>query len=165
MNDKINGATATSSPGPIHEFWAGYRYHSLAGVPFSLVLKVFSAPKVLQQDTKINISYFICFFPDTLKKTIADQKVKITTAERSICDAFKYLDEETAITSLRIYMMQDKKKINISKLMDTAEILKAKRVLEIMKERADAAGKEYPEMNRENFNAYVTWASAKRKSK
>ncbi len=73
MDDKVNGATAASSPGPIYEFLAIYRYHPLAGVPFCLVLMVFGTSKVLQQDIKFDISYFICFFPDFLKRAIADQ--------------------------------------------------------------------------------------------
>lgn len=96
---------------------------------------------------------------------IANQKVKITTPERSICDAFKYLDEETAITSLRSYITQEKGKVDIPLLMNTAIKLKCKSVLEIMQQKAAAAGKNYPEFTSETFKAYATWLSKKRKMK
>ncbi|ATH07095.1 hypothetical protein BIY24_03825 [Halobacteriovorax marinus] len=90
-----------------------------------------------------------------ISKNIAGVKVKITTPERSVCDAFKYLDEEAAITSLRSYMSQEK--ANIPELLNTAKSLKVKKVLEIMREIAEASGKDYPTIDRDKFRDYVSW--------
>ena len=93
-----------------------------------------------------------------ITKKIAGVDVRITTPERSICDTFKHLDEETAITSLRAYMNQEK--VDIPELLDTAKKLKVKKVLEIMAEIAEASAKGYPELSRDNFRAYVKWRSS-----
>jgi len=90
---------------------------------------------------------------------IAGQEVKITTAERSVCDAFKFLPEETAVTALRAYMSQEEEKINIEKLLTTAKVLKAYKVIEIIKEVAEANAKDYPKISRESFTAYLQWLS------
>ena len=63
MDDKVNGATAASSPGPIYEFLAIYRYYPLAGVPFCLVLMVFGTPKVLR---KVSSLIFLTSFAFSL---------------------------------------------------------------------------------------------------
>lgn len=97
-----------------------------------------------------------------MSKTIAKQKVKITTPERSVCDAFKYLDEESAITSLRSYLNQENDKIDIPLLMNTAINLKCKGLQEIMEQKAEAAGKNYPEMTSDTFKAYAIWLSKKK---
>lgn len=92
-----------------------------------------------------------------IERVIAGQKVKITTPERSVCDAFKFLPEETAITALRAYMSQDKEKVKIDELLDTAKVLKSTWVIEIIKEIAEANAKVYPKMDRETFRAYTKW--------
>jgi predicted transcriptional regulator of viral defense system len=100
-----------------------------------------------------------------ITKNIADQEIKITTPERSVCEAFKYLDEETAITSLRMYMSQENNKQNIPKLLNTATALKSGKVIEIMNEIAQAMGKHYPSMDRESFKDFVSWFSKKKVDK
>jgi predicted transcriptional regulator of viral defense system len=100
-----------------------------------------------------------------ITKEIAGQKIKITTPERSVCDAFKYLDEETAITSLRMYMSQNNNKQNIPKLLNTAVALKSIEVIKIMNEIAHAMSKHYPSMDRESFRDFVNWFSKKKVKK
>lgn len=97
-----------------------------------------------------------------IEKKIANVNVKITTAERSICDAFKYLDEETAVTSLRQYLSQEEKQIDIPLLLDTGSKLKCRKLLRIMKEIVEANAKDYPVMNSDKFKAYMEWLSNKK---
>lgn len=42
-------------------------------MPFSLVLMVPGTSQVVQQDIKLDVSYFSGFFPDVLKWILADQ--------------------------------------------------------------------------------------------
>jgi predicted transcriptional regulator of viral defense system len=98
-----------------------------------------------------------------LEKEIANIKVKITTPERSVCEAFKYLDEEAAITSLSQYMTSDITDIN--KLMTMATMLKTNKLLAIMNELASSVGKSYPSMDKDKFKSYVKWLEKQRKLK
>lgn len=90
-------------------------------------------------------------------KIIAEQEVRITTAERSICEAFKYLSEESAISSLRAYMDQDESKVDLIHLLDTAAKLKATKLIDIIRNVAMATGKDYPKLNRDTFRAFTKW--------
>ena len=73
MHDQINGPTTAGTPAPVDEFLSVDTDHSLTGVPFSSVLTIIGASKVLQQGGKFNISYLFCFFPDMFKRAIAEQ--------------------------------------------------------------------------------------------
>lgn len=92
-----------------------------------------------------------------IKKIIAEQEVKITNPERSICEAFKYLSEESAISSLRAYMDQDQSKVDLMRLLDTASKLKANKLIKIVRDIAMATGKDYPRLRRDTFRAFIKW--------
>ena len=92
-------------------------------------------------------------------KEIAGQVVRITTPERSVCDAFKYLDEETAITALRSSLENDEYKSNFKYLLEIAKKTKSPKVLEILKELTVAKAKDYPKMSKEVFRESTKWLS------
>lgn len=92
---------------------------------------------------------------------IAGQTVRITTPERSICDAFKYLDEETAITSLKYYFDQDEEKVRVNDLLEMASKLRSPKVVEIIKELTVAKAKDYPAIKRSVFQVSTKWLSEK----
>lgn len=93
-------------------------------------------------------------------KKIAGQTVRITTPERSVCDAFKYLDEETAITSLRLYFDQDEEKVRINVLLEMASKLRSPKVVKIIKELTIAKAKDYPSIKKSVFQDSAKWLSA-----
>jgi len=86
--------------------------------------------------------------------------VRITTPERSVCDAFKYLDEETAISSLRYYLDQDEKKIRVNELLEMASKLRSPKVVQIIKELTIAKAKDYPSIKGNVFQDCTKWLSA-----
>lgn len=94
-------------------------------------------------------------------KTIAEQKVAITDPERSICDAFKYLDEESSIKSLTHYLSQEINKINIDKLFEIAIKIKATKLIKILKRIATSQAKEYPSLKSDSFMDAIRWLSKK----
>ena len=98
-------------------------------------------------------------------KTIAGQTVRITTPERSVCDAFKYLDEETAITSLRFYLDQDEEKVIVNELLDMAHKLKSPKIVEIIKVLTIAKAKDYPSIKKNAFEDSAMWLSENREVK
>ncbi|MBS0616319.1 MAG: type IV toxin-antitoxin system AbiEi family antitoxin domain-containing protein [Verrucomicrobia bacterium] len=56
---------------------------------------------------------------------IGNQKIKIFDRERTVIDAFRYLDKETALKSLQIYLQKSKTaKPNIDKLLKYAQKLR-----------------------------------------
>lgn len=79
-----------------------------------------------------------------MKVNLSGVEVKITDPERSLVDAFKYLDEESALTSLRLYLGQEEAKINISKLIKYAVILKENKLIRILSETVASQVKSYP---------------------
>lgn len=97
-----------------------------------------------------------------IEKEIAGEVIKITTPERSICDAFKHLDEETAISSLREYMNSEN--VNIDILLTIASELKTTKVIQVIQELTEASGKAYPKMNRRELKASLNWLSKNRRS-
>jgi len=94
---------------------------------------------------------------------IAGQIVRITTPERSVCDAFRYLDEDTAITSLRHYFDQDEGKVRINDLLEMASKLRSPKVVKIIKELTIAKAKDYPSIKRSVLQDSVKWLSENRK--
>lgn len=98
-----------------------------------------------------------------MKISISGFDLKITTPERSICDAFKYLDEESAITSLRHYLSREDDRVDIRILLDTAEKLRSKRVIEIVREIAVARSKDYPTLKPKALLESNRWLSEHRK--
>lgn len=79
-----------------------------------------------------------------MKVNLSGVEVKITDPERSLVDAFKYLDEESALTSLRLYLDQEEAKINISKLIKYAVILKENKLIRILSQTVASQVKSYP---------------------
>lgn len=86
-----------------------------------------------------------------IKIQLSGVVVKITDPERSIVDAFKYLDEESSVTSLRMYLNQEESKINIVKLVNYALTLKEFKLLKILKDIASAQAKSYPSLKGKAF--------------
>jgi predicted transcriptional regulator of viral defense system len=89
--------------------------------------------------------------------------VKITDPERSLVDAFKSLDEESAITSLRLYLDQEDVKINISKLVSYSVKLKEHKLLRILTEIASSQARSYPALKDKAFRDTVQEISKMRK--
>ena len=100
-----------------------------------------------------------------ISRVIAEQEVRITTPERSICEAFKYLSEESALSSLRAYLDQDEDQVDLIHLLDTASKLKSKKVIEIIQDVAIATAKGYPKLNRDTFRALTKWNQKQREKK
>jgi predicted transcriptional regulator of viral defense system len=94
---------------------------------------------------------------------IAGEKVKITDPERSIIDAFKYLDEESSITSLRLYLAQEENKIDMKKLIDYAITLRELKLLRIINETASREVKSYPSIKGKAFADTIKEISKVRK--
>jgi predicted transcriptional regulator of viral defense system len=90
-----------------------------------------------------------------IKIQLSDVEVKITDPERSIVDAFKYLDEESSVTSLRMYLNQEESKINVVKLVNYAVALKEFKLIKILKEIASAQAKSYPSLNEKAFRETI----------
>lgn len=91
--------------------------------------------------------------------------VKITDPERSVVDAFKQLDEESAVTSLRMYLGQDDSKINIAKLVSYAVELKESKILKILNDVASAQARSYPTLKEKSFRDTVKVISKIRNEK
>ena len=96
-----------------------------------------------------------------IEKSIAGQKVKITGPERSISDAFKYLDDESAISSLRLYLSQEGQEIRIRELLEIAIKLKSIRLIKVLKDTATAQARDYPFLNPESLKETIKWLSKK----
>jgi predicted transcriptional regulator of viral defense system len=92
-------------------------------------------------------------------REIAGLKVKITDPERSIVDAFKFLDRESAISSLNQYLAQKEDKIHLARLMDMAKKLKAKNLINIMEQVTTAQAQQFPKLNPYNFRQSIQWIS------
>lgn len=118
----------------------------------------YSIPKDKDKD-KIQIIRPRNLTSGVIWKKIAGQTVRITTPERSVCDAFKYLDEETAITSLRYYLDQDEEKVRINDLLEMASKLRSPKVVEIIKELTIAKAKDYPSIKKSVFQDSIKWLS------
>lgn len=86
-----------------------------------------------------------------IKIKLSGIDVKITDPERSIIDAFKYLDEESAITSLRLYLNQEENKIQMAKLIDYAIKLRELKILRIINAMASSQAKSYPAIKGKAF--------------
>ncbi len=97
-----------------------------------------------------------------IKKTMALQEVLITNPERSICDAFKYLDEESYIGSLRHYLSQESEKIKMKELLDTAIKIKSSKLIKMLKDIAISQAQKYPSLKSSEFRDTVKWLSRKR---
>jgi predicted transcriptional regulator of viral defense system len=95
---------------------------------------------------------------------LAGVKVKITDIERSIIDAFKYLDEESSITSLRLYLAQEEGKIHMAKLIDYAIKLREIKILRIINEIASSQAKSYPVIKGQAFKDTIREISKMRKA-
>ena len=61
---------------------------------------------------------------------LAGFKVKIFDRERTVIDSFRFLDLETAMKSLKIYLQNKKKKPNLNKMKKYTEVLHASKVRE-----------------------------------
>lgn len=90
-----------------------------------------------------------------IKIQLSGIEVKITDRERSIIDAFKYLDEESSVTSLRMYLNQEESKINVVKLINYAVTLKEVKLLKILKDVASAQAKSYPALKEKAFRETI----------
>lgn len=90
-----------------------------------------------------------------IKIQLSGVEVKITDPERSLIDAFKYLDEESSVTSLRMYLNQEESKVNITKLVDYALKLKQVKLLKILKQVASAQAKSYPGLKDKAFRETI----------
>lgn len=90
-----------------------------------------------------------------MKIQLSGIEVKITDPERSIIDAFKYLDEESSVTSLRMYLNQEESKINVVKLVNYAVTLKEFKLLKILKDVASAQAKSYPALKEKAFRETI----------
>lgn len=86
-----------------------------------------------------------------IKIKLSGIDVKITDPERSLVDAFKYLDEESAVTSLRFYLNREESKINISKLINYALQLKELKIIKILKDTASSQVRSYPALKGKAF--------------
>ncbi len=100
-----------------------------------------------------------------IEKVIAGETIKITDRERSICDAFKHLDLESAITCLRMYLEQDKEKILVKKLLDMAKKLKVKLLLKVIDDVLTAQAREYPALKDKAYYDALNWFSEDEKQK
>jgi predicted transcriptional regulator of viral defense system len=98
-----------------------------------------------------------------IKIKLAGVEVKITDPERSIIDAFKYLDEESSITSLRLYLTQDESKIHMAKLIDYAIKLRELKILRIIRAMANSQAKSYPAIKGQAFKDTIREISKVRK--
>jgi hypothetical protein len=90
-----------------------------------------------------------------IKIQLSGVEVKITDPERSLIDAFKYLDEESSVTSLRMYLNQEESKVNVTKLVDYALKLKQVKLLRILKQVASAQAKSYPGLKDKAFRETI----------
>lgn len=95
---------------------------------------------------------------------LAGSRVRITDPERSVVDAFRYLDEESAVTSLRMYLDQDDAKLNVGKLVDYAVELRETKLLGILTGIAAAQARSYPSLKDKAFKQTIK-AISKRRSK
>lgn len=86
-----------------------------------------------------------------VKIKLSGVDVKITDPERSVVDAFKYLDEESAVTSLRLYLNQEESKINIARLVNYALELKELKLLRILRDTASSQVRSYPVLKGKAF--------------
>lgn len=86
-----------------------------------------------------------------VKIKLSGVDVRMTDPERSIVDAFKYLDEESAVTSLRFYLNQAESKINIAKLVKYALELKELKLIRILKDTASSQARSYPALKGKAF--------------
>lgn len=90
-----------------------------------------------------------------IKIKMSGIEVKITDRERSLIDAFKHLDEESAVTSFRFYLSQEESRINIPRLVKYAIQLKEVKLLKILKDLAAAQIKSYPALKGKAFKDVV----------
>jgi hypothetical protein len=86
-----------------------------------------------------------------IKIKLSGVEVKITDPERSLVDAFKYLDVESAVTSLRFYLGQKESKINMAKLINCAVQMKELKILKILKDTASSQARSYPSLKGKAF--------------
>lgn len=90
-----------------------------------------------------------------MKIKLSGIDVRITDRERSMVDAFKYLEEESYLTSFKLYLEQEESKINIPRLINYAVELRELKLITLLSEIASAQAKSYPSLNAKAFRDTV----------
>lgn len=90
-----------------------------------------------------------------IEKSIAGEKVRITSPERTIVDCFKYFDEETNIKSLDLFLSEKKRMGSIVTLFRLAHSLKANKLIEILTQISNSQAKNYPNLNNEDLRQTI----------
>lgn len=100
-----------------------------------------------------------------VEKCISGEKIKITSPERSVAESFKYYDEETGIHALEFYLHQETSKINLKELLDIAQKLKSKKLIDMLRKITLSQAKNYPQLNQKALTEVISWLSEKRNIK